>query len=116
MHDTMQHEGTTERLDCKSTWQVRLFGGLQVFRDGEAPVRFDTRQAAALFAYLALYPDRSHSREVLSELLWPDENGDATRSRFRTALWSIRRCLEPANELEGAVFLSERGGVRLIGG
>jgi DNA-binding SARP family transcriptional activator len=47
---------------------IELFGALKV-RCGEREItRFRTQKAAALLAYLALFQERTHSREQLAEL------------------------------------------------
>jgi DNA-binding SARP family transcriptional activator len=95
-------------------WRVTLLGGLAARRDGDAgPARFETRKTAALFALLALTPGRAHPREVLAERLWPDEDADAIRDRFRHALASLRRALEPPPVPPGSVVLADRTDVRL---
>lgn len=58
---------------------------------------FPTRQVEELFAYLLLYPDVTHSREKLIELLWPYQGG-AMRGRFSTVLWRLRSTLAPLGE------------------
>src|SRR5690348_6620829 len=77
-------------------WRIVLLGGLGAERDEHVVTHFETRKAGALLAYLAFYADRAHPREVLAELLWPDEDPDATRARLRQALAALRRALEPA--------------------
>src|SRR5438105_14754464 len=77
-------------------WRIALLGGLSAERVGHVVTHFETRKAGALLAYLAFYADRGHPREVLAELLWPDEDPDATRARLRQALAALRRALEPA--------------------
>src|SRR5262245_32928970 len=95
-------------------WRIKLFGGLVAQRGQEAPVRFETRQTAALLAYLAFHPNRTHSREILAEQLWPEEDAEATRSRLRTALWALRRILEPEETPAGSVLVAERTEVGLV--
>ena len=53
--------------------------------------RFETRKTGALLAYLAYFPDRPQPREVLMEILWPEEDPEATRARLRQTLASLRR-------------------------
>src|SRR4051794_14589660 len=86
----------SRRREMGMIWRVKLLGELSVQRGEDTPARFDTRQTAALLAYLAYYRDRAHSREVVAEQLWPDEESEATRSRLRTAIWALRRVLEPS--------------------
>lgn len=94
-------------------WQIKLLGEWQVRREGDMPVHFKTRQASVLLAYLALHRRHAHSREMLAEQLWPDEDGDATRSRLRTVLWELRRVLEPEGTPPGTVLIAERAEIRL---
>jgi DNA-binding SARP family transcriptional activator len=72
---------------------------------------FETRKAGALLAYLAFYPDRRHPREVLAEMLWPDEDPEATRARLRQSLASLRRALEQTTD--DALILSDGAGLQL---
>src|SRR5262245_15396278 len=85
----------------ETSYRIELLGGLRV-RLGESMVtQFETRKTAALLAYLAYFSDRSHLREVLVEVLWPEEDPDATRARLRQSLATIRRIFEttlPANK------------------
>ena len=48
--------------------------------------RFRSQKTDALFAYLALYRDRPHTREELITLLWPDADPEAARVNLRSAL------------------------------
>ncbi len=49
-----------------------------------------------LFKYLLFYRQRGYVvKEVLMELLWPDEDTRKTAKRFHVALASLRKILEP---------------------
>src|SRR5205085_7350177 len=74
---------------------------------------FQTQKTAVLLAYLAFYPQRSHPREALVDLLWPEDGSDAARHRLRMALSSLRRQLEPPGPLAGALILANRASVQL---
>lgn len=53
-------------------------------------------RAARIFKYLALNHDRGFtSKDILIELLWPDDNPDAANRRFHVAMTSLRKILEP---------------------
>src|SRR5437016_214267 len=78
----------------KPLWRIELFDGIRAVFGDRVVTHFETRKAASLLAFLAYHPDRMHSREVLAEMLWPDEDVDATRDRLRQALAAIRRALE----------------------
>ena len=94
-------------------WHISLLGEFRVQNGAEEPLHFDTRQTTALLAYLSFYGHRAHSREILAEHLWPDEDVNATRARLRTALWAIRRLLEPRS-MSGTVLNSSRSDVQLL--
>ena len=46
---------------------VRLFGNFQVKRDDQVVNGWNARKAQELFAYLLLYRERPHPRQVLAE-------------------------------------------------
>ncbi len=96
-------------------WRIELLGGMKAVSGDLAVSHFETRKAASLLAYLAYHRDRSHPREVLAEMLWPDEDTDATRDRLRQALAAIRRTLDAAGDC-GAVLVADRSDVGLIAG
>ena len=54
-----------------------------------------TRKIKALLGYLALFRRRTHPREVLAGLFWGDSSEDRARNSLRTALWRLRKVLEP---------------------
>ena len=75
---------------------IELFGGFQVSFGARTLSHFRTQKTAALLAFLVYHKNRSHSREVLVELLWPDaESQSAGRSSLSVALGSLRKQLEP---------------------
>src|SRR4051812_22672087 len=94
-------------------WRIQLFGGIKAVSGDIVVSHFETRRAACLLAYLAIHRDRMHSREVLAEMLWPDEDMDATRDRLRQALAAIRRALEPEGAVNGSVLKADRAEVGL---
>src|SRR4051812_8317431 len=97
-------------------WRVELFGGLRAERTA-APAasvsRFPTRKTASLLAYLAYHRQRPHPREVLIELLWPEEDPEAARKRFSVTLSYLRKLLEPEGVPAGSVVLADRFTVQL---
>src|SRR5438094_807818 len=74
--------------------RIELLGDLRVRRGDRVITHFETRKTAALLAYLAYHLHRSHPREVLAEILWPEEDPEATRARLRQALAALRRAIE----------------------
>src|SRR5262249_28979769 len=94
-------------------WYIRLLGQLCAERGGQCFTRFRTKKTAALLAYLAYHSGCSHLRESLIEQLWPDDDPEAAHNRFRVALTSLRRQLEPPDVPPGSVLLADRTHVRL---
>jgi len=74
---------------------ISTLGGFGVSIDGCSQTPPNTRIARALFACLALEPGRRFAREVLIERFWPDIELVRGRANLATALWAIRRALEP---------------------
>ena len=70
---------------------IRLLGAPGIARDG-APVAVDTRKATALLAYLAV-TGRSHAREALAALLWPEYDDEHARAALRRTLSTLRAAL-----------------------
>jgi predicted ATPase len=94
---------------------VRLFGG-PVLEDrfGREIRHFRSQKVKAMLAYLALHLGSACPREVLYEALWPEEEQQIVANRFRVALASLRRQLEPEGTPFGSVLdVSEPGMVRL---
>lgn len=73
-----------------------LFGPMDVRWHGRS-VQFATKAARALLAYLAVEADRSHPREFLAALLWPDRSRRAASANLRQTLFRLRKALpDPA--------------------
>lgn len=81
--------------------RIFLFGGVRVEHDGRPPTEKATRVVQALLAYLLLERHRSHSRDVLVGLFWGDQPDESARGCLNTALWRLRRVLEPAGVPRG---------------
>jgi predicted ATPase len=97
-------------------WAVRLLGALEA-RNGDARLtHFVSQPIAALFARLALLPQRAHSREELVELLWPGVDLTVGRNRLRNGISSLRRLLEPPGVAAGSVLVADRQCVRFAPG
>jgi DNA-binding SARP family transcriptional activator len=81
--------------DTESTapLSIRLLGRFLVERDGQAVGGFSTDKTRALLAYLVIENDRSHRRQALAGLLWPEYPEAAARTSLRTALANLRHVL-----------------------
>jgi predicted ATPase/DNA-binding SARP family transcriptional activator len=76
--------------------EVRLLGRFEV-KHNRKLLNISSRPAQSLFAYLILSAGRSHRREKLAGLLWPDSLEETARDNLRHALWRLRKALESAS-------------------
>jgi predicted ATPase/DNA-binding SARP family transcriptional activator len=70
---------------------LRLFGGLEATLDGALITTFESAKVRALLAYLAAEYARSHNRERLAALLWPDWPQQSAMRNLRNALADLRQ-------------------------
>jgi DNA-binding SARP family transcriptional activator len=90
------------------TLRIKLFGSLELERDGRPLARFASRKSGELFAYLALNRKAPHTREHLAGVFWGDSSEERARHTLNTTLWRINRVLEPPQ-----CAASERGYLRV---
>jgi predicted ATPase/DNA-binding SARP family transcriptional activator len=76
---------------------LKLLGTPEATHDGEA-VKFPSRKALALLAYLAV-EGGSHTREKLTALLWPESEPNVARAALRNALAQLRSTLADSHLL-----------------
>lgn len=86
---------------------IRLFGSLEVRRDGVLLPAFPTQGSAGLFAYLVLKRERLVHRDVLCGEFWGDQSEAEARKALRTALWRIRTVVEPGKKERGMCVRAE---------
>jgi ATP/maltotriose-dependent transcriptional regulator MalT/two-component SAPR family response regulator len=93
--------------------QVFFLGKFRVMNDGrEIPsAAWKSRKAKTLFQYLTHSRQRGYTnKEILMELLWPEEDPTLTAKRFHVALASLRKTLEPKIERSiPSAFISRVG-------
>lgn len=94
-------------------FRLELLGRLCVWQGNREIRRFRTQKTAALLAYLAFDKVRSHPRDVLIQLFWPDSALDAARTNLSVALNALRRQLEEPGIPSGAILIADRAHVRL---
>ncbi len=92
---------------------IELLGGLHVIAGEREITRFPTQKTGALLGYLAFFLGRSHPREALVELLWPDVTPESGRNSLSVALSSLRHHLEPPGVASGTVIQADRFSVCL---
>jgi predicted ATPase/DNA-binding SARP family transcriptional activator len=96
-----------------AVWRIQLLGGLRAQHQQRTLDRFRTQKTGALLAYLAFYRERTHPREALADLLWPEAAAEAGLHNLRMALSSLRHQLEPPGVPAGLVLHADRYTVQL---
>ena len=91
---------------------LTTLGGFALAVRGENRTPPNTRNARALLACLAFEHGRVFARDELIERFWPDIDPERGRANLATALWSVRRALEPD---AGGVVQATRVSVSLTG-
>ncbi|MYN43960.1 AAA family ATPase [Pseudoduganella sp. FT93W] len=89
--------------------QLHLLGDIQLSVAGQPPAGKVYGKMLALLAYLALESQRSHRREQLADLLWPQLPAEAARINLRQTLYHLRRMLGDG----AAQLITGREAVRL---
>lgn len=89
-----------------------MLGGLRVSRGDVVVERFVTQKAAHLIAFLAL-TGRTHPREQLIEMLWPDVDPAVSRLRLNQVLASLRRQLQQSAAQVDGLIVADRWTVGL---
>jgi predicted ATPase/two-component SAPR family response regulator/GGDEF domain-containing protein len=89
---------------------IYLLGDFQVRLDDQVITRkFRTEKERALLAYLAVESKRSHSRETLSELFWPERPESMSRANLRQALLGVRKALGDQDSSQPFLSITEEG-------
>jgi DNA-binding SARP family transcriptional activator len=90
--------------------RIHLFGRIRVaFADEPSEVNL-TPTAQRVLAYLLLQPHRFYQREVLAALCWGDRSEEQARACLNTALWRLRRSLEPDSSGSGTYLITTSSG------
>lgn len=66
-------------------------------------------KALTLILYLAANLEKVYSREVLSELFWPELPMENSKSNLRQVLWGIKKACANEPELEDSIVTSDKG-------
>ena len=72
---------------------LSLLGPLYITLDGEPLTAFRSDKERALLAFLALEADRSHRREALIGLLWPEQPESLALNNLRKSLARLRQAI-----------------------
>ena len=74
-----------------SRLKIALLGAPEIIVDG-ALVKSDRRKAVALLAYMAV-TGKTHSRDHLAALLWPDYDQSSAYAYLRRTVWELNKVL-----------------------
>lgn len=77
---------------------IELLGGMAAWQDAEESVRFESDKSRALLAYLVVEGAKTHRRETLAGLLWPELPDQRARANLNQAAYSLRQRLELPGE------------------
>ncbi len=92
---------------------ISVLGTLRVTLDGAPVSDFESAKARALLVYLAVEADRSHNRDALAGLLWPDEPDQTARNNLRQTLAGLRRTLGDRQAPSRPLLCIERDSIQL---
>jgi predicted ATPase/DNA-binding SARP family transcriptional activator len=109
-------ELTAEERNCatmEARWQITLLGGLRAEGARRTLSQFRSQKTGFLLAYLAYFLQRTHPRDALVELFWPDADFPAARGSLSVSLTFLRQHLEPVGSPPGSVLITDRTSVRL---
>lgn len=95
------------------SWRIELLGGLRAVSGNREITRFRTQKTALLLAYLACHLPRSHTREQLLDLFWPELQEEHGRHSLSMALSALRRQLEPPGVPARSMIVADRARVGL---
>lgn len=90
-----------------SQLNIYLLGSMQTVWGNGRQLRL-TRTAQSLLAYLALFQNKSHRRELLADLFWKDQSDRNARRCLSTTLWRMNKELKRELLGESAAFLDTK--------
>jgi DNA-binding SARP family transcriptional activator len=94
--------------------RISLFGRMMVQCGESALSTLGTPKVQELFAYLLVYRDRAHHREILADALWGDRSSSKSRKSLRQSLWRLHCALRCSmGSAADSVLLVEPDWVRL---
>jgi DNA-binding SARP family transcriptional activator/predicted ATPase len=90
--------------DFMALFSIQLFGTFQVAVGGTPVNGFRSDKVRALLAYLAVEANRSHRRDALAGLLWPEMPETKAHDNLRLALHRLRQALSLAGAFPEQFF------------
>lgn len=94
-------------------WTVQLLGQFQLKDSAGVTQTFRTQKTAKLLAFLVFFHQKSHSRDLLADMLWPESAPDKGRNSLRVALYSLRQQLSIENVENNEVLICSSDTVQI---
>ena len=94
-----------------ATYRVRLFGDLEIVRQGDGPSQLPGRSAGSLLALLLVNRGHPVGRDAVASTLWADRPSSEGRKAVRTTLWRLGQALGGAPG--GDPFTADREHIRI---
>ena len=90
--------------------QVALLGNVRVSHNNWLTEAKLTREIQALLAYLLLQHHRAHPRDMLASVFWGEHSHEKAHRALNTALWRLKKALEPEGIPTGTYLISTHSG------
>jgi DNA-binding SARP family transcriptional activator len=90
---------------------VKLFGDLRIKLNGNSIPGIASNKGRALLVYLAVESKRSHRRDKLAEMLWPDREQGIARKSLKQSLANLRKVTGDREARQPFLFI-ERDRIR----
>ena len=91
---------------------LSFFGAFQVSLDGRPIIHFRSAKVQGLLIYVALTAPKTHERDVLAALFWPDDPEKTAKRNLRQSLYRLRRLLGDMDAVERPFLLITRTSVQ----
>ncbi|MBM4288197.1 MAG: hypothetical protein FJ135_08625 [Deltaproteobacteria bacterium] len=88
------------------TLHIHLLGSIYLGYEQQPRQIKLTRSVTSLLAFLLLQRYRLHPREVLAGIFWGNQREEQARRCLNTAMWRLRRLLEPEGISKGTYLLT----------
>lgn len=91
--------------------EVRCFGNFELAVRGRTvtPLMVRRRRVLTLLKILLAHGGRPESRDVLTEMLWPEADPETKASQFYVLVHELRRLIEPPDRPSGWTFICNTG-------
>jgi predicted ATPase/DNA-binding SARP family transcriptional activator len=87
---------------------LSLLGSWQATLNGEPVTAFESDKVRALLAYLAVESGRSHRRESLAALFWPERSERNARQNLSQALFNLRQAVGDQEAKPPIFFITQQ--------